>query len=112
MLQFRFGIVLCLAACSPAAAIAQPTTCPADSTQTYSGEVAGGASATYAIGLQPCETLTISVTTTATEPPVSYGAAARLDVYNSSGTSLYSDSWSSYPTASRTIPNTNVYTAP
>ena len=45
-------------------------------------------------------------------PPVNWGAAARADVYNSSGTVLFWDSWSSYPIASRTIPNSNYYSAP
>jgi hypothetical protein len=66
----------------------------------------------YPLALQPCEAVTISVSTTANEPPVYYGAAAQLLVYNSSGEELYAKAWGSYPTASETVPNGNLYTAP
>jgi hypothetical protein len=112
MLRLRFGFALCLAAGSPLAAAAQPIDCPADSVQTFGGALADGASATYPLDIRPCETLTINVATTATEPPVYYGASTKLSVYNSSGESLFSNAWSSYPTASQTLPSDILYSAP
>jgi hypothetical protein len=112
MLSFRLFMVLVGATLLPKLAAAQPTPCPQGSSTVYQGELTQNTEIVQPIFLQPCHVLTITAHTTATLEPISHGAAASLTVYNNANAELFADAWSSYPTNTRTIPSTNIYSAP
>ena len=88
---------------------AQTPPCPDGSEQTFTGTLAWGQSAQIPIALQPCETVSFEVRTSANPY---WGAVFDFDVYNSAtpATSLYTEHWSAYAGDARHVPAAGWFT--
>jgi len=84
---------------------AQSPSCPEGSVETFSGTLAYNGVKQISIALQPCETVSFAITTSA-DPY--WGAVMYFDVYNSasSPTSIYHEGWQTFASNTKYFPTT------